>query len=281
MKLTYKSAFSHLRIATAVTLMSAAAGMGVTALKISTPPSLGKADLKRQANDKFRARFQTLLSFGDGGEDKSRDAAAQEAYDNRAYPAALIAAPQQQAAANAASAIGKLPAGKKTNWQEVGPSGVPASALVASESTGATAGTIYSGGATAIAVAPNCTALSCAVFIGAAGGGVWQADNALATQPNWHPSSSGIPSNAIGSLVFDPNDPSGKTLYVGTGEPNGSGDSEAGVGLYKSTDGGKSWTVVAGGTASTAPCASGGGTCPPATGLAIGAIASEPAHREH
>ncbi len=121
MKLTYKSAFSHLRIATAVTLMSAAAAMGVTALKISTPPSLGKADLKRQANDKFRARFQTLLSFGDGGEDGSRDGAAQEAYDNRAYPAALIAAPQQQAAANAASAIGKLPAGKKTNWQDCRP----------------------------------------------------------------------------------------------------------------------------------------------------------------
>src|SRR5437870_2280811 len=283
MKLTYKSAFSHLRIATAVTLMSAAAAMGVTALKISTPPLLGKADLKRQANDKFRARFQTLLSFGDGGEDGSRDGAAQEAYDNRAYPAALIAAPQQQAAANAASAIGKLPAGKKTNWQEVGPSGVPASALVASESTGATAGTIYSGRTTAIAVAPNCTALSCAVFIGTAGGGVWQADNALDPQPNWHPSSNGIPSNAIGSVVFDPNDPSGKTLYAGTGEPNGSSDSEAGVGLYKSADGGKSWTLVAGSTAGTAPCADNPTslTCPVATGRSIGAIAIDPANPNH
>ncbi len=234
--------------------------------------------------NKFRARFfQTLIGIGNGGEDSSRDGAAQEAYENRAYPATFIAAPQQQAAAKAANAIGKLPAGKKTNWQEVGPSGVSADAFVASESTGATAGTIFSGRTTAIAVAPNCTALSCAVFIGTAGGGVWQADNALASQPNWHPSSSGIPSNAIGSLVFDPNDPSGKTLYVGTGEPNGSGDSEAGVGLYKSTDGGKNWTLVAGSTAANAPCADNPTslTCPVATGRSIGAVAIDPADKNH
>ena len=35
---------------------------------------------------------------------------------------------------------------------------------------------------------------------------------------------------------------SGDTLYVGTGEANASGDSAAGVGLYKSTDGGDTWT---------------------------------------
>lgn len=259
--------------------------MGVTAVKISSPPSLAKVNLQRQASDEFRARFQTLLGIGNGGEDSSRDSAAQEAYDNRAYPATSIAAAQQILASNAATAIAKLPGGKKTNWQELGPSGVPADALVASESTGASAGTIFSGRATAIAVAPNCTALSCAIFIGAAGGGVWQADNALDPQPNWHPSSNGIPSNSIGSLVFDPNDPSGKTLYVGTGEPNGSGDSEAGVGLYKSTDGGKNWTLVAGSTASTAPCALGGGgvdsTCPVATDRSIGAIAIDPADKNH
>ena len=108
---------------------------------------------------------------------------------------------------------------------------------------------------------------------------MWQADNALDPQPNWHPSNSGIPSNAIGSLAFDP---SGKTLYAGTGEPNGSGDSEAGVGLYKSTDGGKSWTLVAGSTSANAPCADGSGNnCPVATGRSIGAIAIDPANANH
>src|SRR5207302_7626107 len=173
----------------------------------------------------------------------------QEAYDDRAYPRKWIGAAQQLAAANAAKAIANLPAGTAANWKALGPNGVPADALVASESTGATAGTIFSGRATAIAVAPNCNPSSCTVFLGAAGGGVWKTSNALASSPSWSPSSNGIPSNAIGSLVFDPNDASGNTLYAGTGEPNGSGDSEAGVGLYKSVDGGTSWSPVAGSTA--------------------------------
>jgi hypothetical protein len=229
-----------------------------------------------------RDAFETALArVPGGGEPESRDGAAQDAYDNRAYPATSIAAAQQLGAANAANAIGKLPGGKKTNWQELGPSGVAASALVASESTGASAATTYSGRTTAIAISPDCHASDCKIFIGAAGGGVWEADNALASQPNWHPSGNGIPSNAIGSIAFDPNDPKGKTLYVGTGEPNGSGDSEAGVGLYKSSDFGNSWKLVRGSTGSTAPCASGSGTCPVATGRSIGAIAIDPANPNH
>src|SRR5213079_949625 len=122
----------------------------------------------------------------------------------------------------------------------------------------ATAGTIYSGRATAIAVAPTCKQSGCTVFIGAAGGGVWKTTNALAATPSWSQVSDGqIPSNAIGSLAFD----ASGNLYAGTGEPNGSSDSEAGVGLYKSTDGGRHWALVSGSTASTAPCASGPGNC--------------------
>jgi hypothetical protein len=71
--------------------------------------------------------------------------------------------------------------------------------------------------------------------------------------------------------------------YVGTGEPNGSGDSEAGVGLYKSINGGSSWSLVAGSTANTAPCASNPAsfTCPVATGRSIGAIAVDPNDATH
>jgi hypothetical protein len=39
---------------------------------------------------------------------------------------------------------------------------------------------------------------------------------------------------------------SGNTLYAGTGEPNASADSEAGVGIYKTTDGGQTWALVPG-----------------------------------
>src|SRR5207249_1729818 len=68
-----------------------------------------------------------------------------------------------------------------------------------------------------------------------------------------------------------------------TGEPNGSSDSEAGVGLYKSTDGGGTWTPVSGSTANEAPCASNSAlmTCPVATNRSIGAIAVDPSDPTH
>ncbi|PYX72457.1 MAG: hypothetical protein DMG72_14925 [Acidobacteria bacterium] len=229
--------------------------------------------------------FETSLGkLSQSGEPESiriHNGRAQEDYDNRAYPKKWIGAAQQLAAANAAKAIANLPAATPANWQNLGPSGVPADAIVVNESTAGTSATVFGGRTTAIAVAPTCSSSSCAVFIGAAGGGVWKTSNALASTPSWSPVNNGIPSNAIGSLVFDPNDATGNTLYVGTGEPNGSGDSEAGVGLYKSTNGGTSWTLVAGSTASTAPCASGSGSCPLATGRSIGAIAIDPANANH
>src|SRR5439155_10991122 len=159
--------------------------------------------------------------------------------------------------------------------QALGPNGVPASSTVVRESTAGTFATIFSGRTTAIAVAPNCSLANCTVFIGAAGGGVWKTTNALASSPSWSPVNTGLSSNAVGSVVFDPNDATGNTLYVGTGEPNGSGDPEAGVGLFKSTNGGSSWSLISGSTANSAPCSSNPAslTCPVATARSIGAIA--------
>jgi hypothetical protein len=284
MKLTYTSAFSHLRIAAAMTLMSAAAAMAFVAAKTSSPLLPEKSGGKREASSirsnafakHLRARhgdlFETSLGkLSQSGEPESsriHNGRDQEAYDNRAYPKKWIEAAQQLTAANAANAIAALSPSLATTWTELGPSGVPADALVASESTGASVGTIYSGRATAIAVSPTCTASNCTVFIGAAGGGVWKTTNALASTPTWTSASTGIPSNAIGSIAFDPNDTTGNILYVGTGEPNGSGDSEAGVGVYKSIDGGLNWSLVGGSTAV-------------ATGRSVGAIAIDPANASH
>ena len=78
---------------------------------------------------------------------------------------------------------------------------------------------------------------------------MWRSKNALAPNPSWKLISDGIPTNAIGSITVDPNDPTGKTIYVGTGEANASGDSEAGVGLYRTTDGGAHWSPVPGAAA--------------------------------
>jgi len=104
-----------------------------------------------------------------------------------------------------------------------------------------------SGRVTALAIAPSCTLARCRVYLGAAGGGVWATDRALSGSfATWSYLSGSLASNAVGSILIDPSDASGNTLYVGTGEPNASGDSEAGVGIYKSSDGGLSWSLVPG-----------------------------------
>src|SRR5437870_6355368 len=92
----------------------------------------------------------------------------------------------------------------------------------------------------------TCALPICRVWAAAAGGGVWRTDNALSTSgPTWTFISGSFATNAIGTLTYDA---AHTTLYAGTGEPNSSGDSEAGFGIYKSTDGGNTWTQLASNT---------------------------------
>src|SRR5713101_3371025 len=187
------------RIAIAGALFIAAAAMAFVAAKTSTShikPSV--SHFRTLHRDLFETSLGKLSQSGEPESIRIHNGRAQEAYDDRAYPNKWIGAAEQLAAANAANTIATLPPAIPTSWVNLGPSGVPADALVASESTGATTGTIYSGRATAIAVDPNCSLVSCTVFIGAAGGGVWKTTNALSATPTWTQVSDGqIPSNAI------------------------------------------------------------------------------------
>ena len=158
--------------------------------------------------------------------------AAQEQYDNRAYPATEIA-PAQAAAARAAFA--KKGRGQK-GFRLVGPN----SGTVPGEVTYTGVPSTVSGRTIAILPIGTCTDSSCSVLIGTAGGGLWRSPNVMAKDPSWTPVGQGITSNAIGSLTS-----SGGVVYAGTGEPNGSGDSEAGTGLFRSTDNGSTFTRVA------------------------------------
>ena len=166
----------------------------------------------------------------------------QELYDDQAYPSTYIAPDQVTAARNIFQSIlsGGDPNGKGATWQPLGPSvgNVPAEW---SRSAGAK---IESGRVTAIGVASSCNPGDCRLYLGAAGGGVWRTNDALATPPSWTPMTNGMLSAAIGSIWVDPANKN--HVLVGTGEPNGSSDSEAGVGMFVTFDGGNLWLPVLG-----------------------------------
>lgn len=131
-----------------------------------------------------------------------------------------------------------------------------------------------SGRITALAIAPTCVSGNCRLWVAAAGGGVWRTDDALATNPNWTFISSSFATNAIGTLTYDAG--SG-TLYAGTGEANASADSEAGWGIYKSTDGGNTWVHLASNTSVAAGSVDCGAVFGPPFGVMTAPAYSGPA----
>ena len=186
--------------------------------------------------------------------------AAQQDYLHRAYPAAEVSVKDTLNAQKAWTNIKAkgLAKGQNApgNWTLIGPSIANFPAILTFSGHDYTT----SGRATALAIAPNCSQSQCRIYVGAAGGGIWRADNGLATSPNWTFVSGSFSTNAIGTMTLDPSDSTGNTLYVGTGEPNGSGDSEAGFGIYKTTDGGNNWTHLAASTTVTSQSVSCGAT---------------------
>jgi len=111
-----------------------------------------------------------------------------------------------------------------SSWRELGPK-----PLV--DNTGVS----YSGRVTSMVVNGSNPSI---IYIGTAQGGVWKTQDSGIT---WLPLTDSMPSLAIGSMAISQDS---KTLYVGTGEPNQCGDCYGGSGLYKSTDGGKTWTIL-------------------------------------
>jgi photosystem II stability/assembly factor-like uncharacterized protein len=113
--------------------------------------------------------------------------------------------------ANAATAVAP-------HWEQVGPTNV-------------------GGRMTCLAVHPTQPDV---IYLGAAGGGVWKSEDAGQTwTPLWHDQLS----LNVGSLAMDPKNAG--IIFCGTGEANGSADSYAGVGLYRSGDAGKTWKLLA------------------------------------
>ena len=76
-------------------------------------------------------------------------------------------------------------------------------------------------------------------YFGGAGGGIWKTDDAGQT---WEPEFQNGPAATIGTLAIAPSNPN--TIYIGTGQPEPRYDIGAGLGVFKSTDGGAHWAPL-------------------------------------
>src|SRR5262245_2333439 len=77
------------------------------------------------------------------------------------------------------------------------------------------------------------------IYIGYAVGGVFKSENNGTT---WEPVFETYPTASIGDIAIHPTNPN--IVYVGTGEANNRQTSSFGYGVYKTTDGGKTFTNV-------------------------------------
>ena len=293
MKTSHSFSRNHLasavRFATVGTLLFAALAMAFVAIKPPTPTLTSSQDPHR-AISKFRGDRDQLgknkLTLP-GDRDLGPMLAAMEDYAHRAYPAKDI---PMQATLNALSgfrnvqrmSMGRRSApGSSGTWQLIGPEKANNPDIL----TFSGAQYFTSGRITALAIDPSCSNRRCRVWAAAAGGGIWRTDNALSGNgASWTFISDSFGTNAIGTLTYDA---AHGTLYAGTGEPNASGDSEAGLGIWKSTDGGNTWallTATIGPITTTSPGGGSNGTYGPGNaflGRSISAIVVDPTNASH
>ncbi len=96
---------------------------------------------------------------------------------------------------------------------------------------------IYTGRIAAVACSPTNPGR---YFIGSADGGVWRTNDGGTT---WQSLTPNLPTSAFGAIALDPSDEN--TIYAGSGEGNHANHSRYGLGLFKSVDGGDTWSQFA------------------------------------
>ncbi len=240
----YRGLSLSLAAAAGVAAVAVAVSITVENTRQSKPSPAREYEFKKGDPDKYKAGANKRALAGTFDSRWPDYTAEVESYLLRAYPASEVPGDATLAARRDWLAL-SANAHSAGSWELIGPSKATYPAVL-NPFLFDGAQYVASGRVTAMAVAPTCKPGACPLYVAAAGGGVWKAEDALSGSPRWEFVSGSFGTNAIGSLLMDPSDASGNTLYAGTGEPNASGDSEAGVGIYKTTNGGASWTLVPG-----------------------------------
>ena len=144
-------------------------------------------------------------------------------HDGRASGAALAA----PASASSGAITG-------AQWNQIGPAPLRIDAEQVFQGTGPDSGEVVG-----IAVDPR-GATDQVIYIATNDGGVWKTTNG---GTSWAPLTDSMPSLSMGDVALDPGNPS--IVYAGTGNLfDGGGTFSKSVGIYKSLDGGGSWSVL-------------------------------------
>jgi hypothetical protein len=224
-------------------------GLHATGTPVATPAKPAEAEVPAGLAGHLEKLRRAVP--GNGGESREGPGSAEaDAFAARAYPADTISLAKWQGAAGAFQAAdlrANSPAARAeavaSRWVSVGPSRALYPFTPLRNNTNYVPNTYVAGGrTTSLALSPICRPGNCRMWVTPAGGGVWRTNDALVASPAWRYLGGPLGINAAGEVSVDPNDPTGNTIYVGTGEANVCGSGcVAGVGLYKSTNGGDSW----------------------------------------
>ena len=119
-------------------------------------------------------------------------------------------------------------------WAQIGPQPLRIDAKQNFQGAGPDSGQV-----TDIAIDPR-NATDQVIYIATNDGGIWKSTTGGA---NWTAKTDFMPSNSMGAVALDPGNPS--IVYAGTGNAFNNGFFK-GIGVYRSIDGGDTWTIPAG-----------------------------------
>jgi hypothetical protein len=121
------------------------------------------------------------------------------------------------------------------SWEFLGPQPIN---LLTFFATGVSFGQPHTGAGSFTALAVDANTGN--IFAGSANGGLYlSTDGGLTFSQAFN----GQPTESVGAIAIDTTT-SPSTIYVGTGNPNGSFDAYYGAGVFRSTDGGSTWTQI-------------------------------------